>query len=60
MSDPNMDAADLHCDIQAKAFDDFQKWEDWYESRGFDLPDDIGERSRRYSREIDDNIWVIE
>jgi len=27
MSDPNMDAADNHCDIQSAAFDDFELWQ---------------------------------
>jgi hypothetical protein len=60
MSDPNMDAADLHCDSQAKAFEDFLKWEDWYQSRGFNLPDNFSDRVRRYSNEIDSGIWVTE
>lgn len=40
MSDPNMDAADLHCDIQAMAFADFELWISFQDEATQNMPND--------------------
>ena len=52
MSDPNMDAADLLCEIQSRTFDDFSDWQkyqsDWTLKMG------ITQQASSYA---DDKLW---
>jgi hypothetical protein len=59
MSDPNMDAADLHCDIQSQSFEDFAQWELWRQNNGLHINADMSISADEYEQACKFGSWPI-
>ena len=53
MSDPNMDAGDLHCDMQARAWGDFIAW---WDARHPDRSD-MEKLAQEYGQDCENGSW---